>query len=74
MFDALYGIARKTSEGGTPTRRIGSPTGRTAVHLEALLYFLVENGKIWYFQGGFETVDPLLHGEGSSTTAGTPAD
>lgn len=80
VFDALYGIARNTSEGGNahqkdrlPHRR-SQATGRIAVHLEALLYFLAENAKTWYFQGGFETVDPLLHGEGSFTSPGTPAD
>ena len=38
-------------------------TGAVAVQLGARLLHLVENAKTWYFQRGYPTVDPLLHGD-----------
>lgn len=63
----LYGAGRNSSEGGNahhkdtyPHKRSQS-SGRRPVHLDMYLYFLGENCRTWYFQGGFVTVDPVLY-------------
>ena len=73
VYKVLYGVARNTSEGGNahppqeyvPTQaRSGGWT--TPILLEVYLYFITENAKTWYFQGGFRTVDSVLHGADES--------
>ncbi len=67
VFVALYGLARNTSEGGNAHTKATYPhkrsqsTGRVATLLDIHLYFFLDNVKTWYFQGGFRTVDPVLH-------------
>jgi hypothetical protein len=69
VYSKLYGSARNTSEGGNAHQKDHLPhkrsqaTGAVAVQLEALLFHLAENAKTWYFQRGYLTVDPLLHGD-----------
>ena len=68
VFKKLYGVGRNTSEGGNahhkdslPHKRVQA-TGRIPILLDAHLYFISENAKTWYFQVGWKTVDPILHG------------
>jgi hypothetical protein len=67
QYGRLYGAGRNSSEGGNahhkdtyPHKRSQS-SGRRPVHLDMYLYFLGENCRTWYFQGGFVTVDPVLY-------------
>lgn len=68
VFKKLYGVSRNTSEGGNAhhknslTHKRAHATGRIPILLDAHLYFISENTKTWYFQVGWKTVDPLLHG------------
>lgn len=67
-FARLYGAGRNSSEGGNIHHKNTHPhkrsqcSGRLAVHVDMYLYFLAENAKTWYFQQGFATIDPILHG------------
>lgn len=67
-FQRLFGAGRNSSEGGNahhkdtyPHKRSQS-SGRLPVHLDMYLYFIGENARTWYLQGGFEVVDPVLYG------------
>lgn len=67
VYLKLYGAARNTSEGGnthtkdTYPHKRSQASGRLPVLLDAYLYFVLDNAKTWYFQVGWEAVDPLLH-------------
>jgi hypothetical protein len=67
IYKELYGAARNTSEGGNAHHKNTYPhkraqaVGRLPILLDVYLYFIAENARTWYFQGGFRTVDPVLH-------------
>lgn len=44
------------------SQRVGLITAQLPVHLDMYLYFIGENARTWYLQGGFEVVDPVLTG------------
>lgn len=76
VFTALYGSGRNTSEGGNAQMKDAYPhkrsqaSGRLPVLLDAYLYFVLDNAKTWYFQCGWEVVDPLLHASEVDALAG----
>ncbi len=76
VFTSLYGSGRNTSEGGNAQMKDAYPhkrsqaSGRLPVLLDAYLYFVVDNAKTWYFQSGWEVVDPLVHVSDVDTLAG----
>jgi hypothetical protein len=66
-FRRLFGAGRNSSEGGNahhkdtyPHKRSQS-SGRLPVHLDMHLYFIGQNARTWYLQGGFKVVDPVLY-------------
>lgn len=75
VYKSLYGISRNTSEGGNGHQKDTYPhkrsqaSGRIPVLLDVYLYFVADNAKNWYFQVGWETVDPRLHLREQSPTA-----
>jgi len=74
QYGRLYGAGRNTSEGGNAHHKDTYPhkrsqcSGRLPVHLDMYLYFLGENARTWYFQGGFRTVDTVLYANADAST------
>ena len=69
QFIELYGAGRNTSEGGNAHHKNSYPhkrsqsSGRIAMNLDVILYFIADNSRTWYFQTGFKIVDAVLQGD-----------
>lgn len=69
QFIELYGAGRNTSEGGNAHHKNSYPhkrsqsSGRIAMNLDVILYFIADNSRTWYFQTGFKIVDEVFQGK-----------